>query len=123
MRAAIVVLSDPAGGDEALGRVFNGLAAVKDYAEQGVDVTMLFQGAGTRWPAVLTAADHPLNGLFEDVRPHVAGASEACSTFFGSHDGVEGSGVGFVAENEIAGVGALPSLAKLSRDGYDVLVF
>lgn len=123
MKAAVVVLSDPAGGDEALGRAFNGLAAVKDYASQGVDVTLLFQGAGTRWLAALADAGHPLNGLFEHVRPHVAGASDACSTFFGAREGVEGAKVGFVAENEITGVGGLPSLANLSRSGYEVLVF
>ena len=31
MKAAIVVLSDPKGGDEALGRVFNALAAAYDF--------------------------------------------------------------------------------------------
>lgn len=123
MKAAVVLLSDPAGGDEALGRAFNGLAAVKDYAEQGIEVTLLFQGAGTRWPGVLADPDHPLSALFEHVRPNVAGASDACSTFFGSREGVEGAHVGLVAENDIAGVGALPSLANLSRSGYDVLVF
>ncbi|MFZ6004215.1 MAG: hypothetical protein ACOYXM_09815 [Actinomycetota bacterium] len=123
MKAAVVVLSDPAGGDEALGRAFNALAAVKDYAEQGADVTVLFQGAGTRWLAALAASDHPLHGLFEHARPHIAGASDACSTFFSAREGVEGAQVGFVAENEIAGVGGLPSLATLSRSGYEVLLF
>lgn len=123
MKAAVVVLADPAGGDEALGRAFNGLAAVKDFAEQGIDVTLLFQGAGTRWVAALADPGHPLSGLFELVRPHVAGASDACSTFFGAREGVEGAQVGFVAENQIAGVGGLPSLANLARSGHDVLVF
>lgn len=123
MKAAVVVMSDPAGGDEALGRAFNGLAAAKDYAEQGVEVTLLFQGAGTRWLAALADSAHPLNALFEHVRPHIAGASDACSTFFGAREGVEGAGVTFVAENEVGGVGGLPSLANLSRAGHDVLVF
>lgn len=123
MKTAVVLLSDPAGGDEALGRAFNGLAAVKDYAEHGVDVTLLFQGAGTRWLAALSDSGHPLHSLFERVRPHVAGASDACSTFFGAREGVEGADVGFVAENEISGVGGLPSLADLSRSGYVVVVF
>src|SRR5262245_40044622 len=46
MKAAILVLSDPSSGSaEALGRVFNALAAAHDFKRQGDDVTVLFQGA------------------------------------------------------------------------------
>jgi hypothetical protein len=50
-KAAIVVLSDPKSGsqEEALGRVFNALAAAYDFKQRGDDVSVLFQGAGTRW--------------------------------------------------------------------------
>lgn len=49
MKAAILVLSDPkSGSDEALGRVFNALAAAYDFKQSGDDVTVLFHGAGTR---------------------------------------------------------------------------
>ena len=48
---AIVVLSDPeGGGEEALGRLFNALAAAYDFRVAGDAVQVLFQGAGTRWP-------------------------------------------------------------------------
>jgi hypothetical protein len=50
-RAAIVVLSDPGSGSqqEALGRVFNALAAAYDFKQRGDDVSVLFQGAGRFW--------------------------------------------------------------------------
>ena len=123
MKTAIVVFSDPDGGDEALGRTFNALAAAKDFAAEGGDVTVLFQGAGTRWTGLLGDPDHALHELYTAVRPNIAGASDACSTFFGARDAVAGSGLPFVSENVIDGVGGLPSLAALARSGYDVVTF
>ena len=32
MKTALVVLSDPAGGEDSLGRVFSALAAAKDFS-------------------------------------------------------------------------------------------
>jgi hypothetical protein len=122
-KTAIVVLSDPNGGDEALGRTFNALAAAKDFRAQGGDVRLLFQGAGTRWTALLADDEHPLHGLYAAVRQDVAGASEACATFFGARDGVSAAGLDFVSQNHIDGVGGLPSLAALAGDGFTVLTF
>ena len=60
MKTAIIILSDPKGeSEESLGRVFNGLAAAYDYKSAGKEVSILFQGAGTRWPEVLQKENHP----------------------------------------------------------------
>ena len=76
MKAAIVVFSDPkSGSEESLGRVFNALAAAYDFKQKGDEVTILFQGAGTRWAGELTKVDHPAHGLFEAVKDKVAGVS------------------------------------------------
>lgn len=46
-KTAIVILSDPkAGSEEALGRVFNVLAAAYDFKNAGEDVKIVFQGNG-----------------------------------------------------------------------------
>src|SRR4051812_16743389 len=99
MKTAIVVLSDPDGGDEAFGRVFNALAAAKDFAAQGSDVAVLFQGAGTRWAGVLADEGHALHGLYANVRPQIAGASDACATAFDARAGVAAAGLDFIAEH------------------------
>jgi hypothetical protein len=65
MRTAVIVLSDPKGGEEALGRVFNALAATYELKARNQDVELVFQGTGTRWTGVLTQADHPAHALFE----------------------------------------------------------
>src|SRR5262249_27050804 len=63
----IVVLADPKGGEESLGRLFNALAAVHDFKQKQRDVRLVFQGAGTRWPGVLARPDHPAHALYAAV--------------------------------------------------------
>ncbi len=79
MKAAIIVLSDPkSGSEEALGRVFNALAAAYDFKQQGDEVTVRFQGAGE-----LGQAEHPAHIIFEAVKDKVAGVSCGCADVFG----------------------------------------
>ncbi len=124
MKAAIVVLSDPkTGSEDALGRVFNALAAAYDFKQGGDDVTILFHGAGTRWIGELTKAEHPAHTLFEEVKDEVAGASCGCADVFGATEEVEKSGFDLISENPVPGTSGLPSLRKLVSEGYAVLTF
>ncbi len=124
MKAAIIILSDPkSGSDEAFGRVFNGLAAAYDFKQKGEEVTVLFQGTGTRWIGELQKEDNPAHGLFEEVQDTVAGVSRACAAVFGATEEVEKSGFELIKENPVPGTTGLPSLQKLLADGYTVLTF
>jgi hypothetical protein len=124
MKAAIVVLADPKSGtEEALGRVFNALASAYDFKQSGDEVTILFQGAGSRWIEVLTKADHPAHKLFESVKDKVAGVSCGCADVFGTREAVTASGYELIAENLVPGTTGLPSLQKLTTSGYTVLSF
>jgi hypothetical protein len=124
MKAAIVVLSDPAqGSEEALGRVFNALAVTHDFKQRGDDVTLLFQGAGTRWAGELIRADHPAHALFTAVRDRIAGASSSCADVFGAGASVEAAGFLRLGDNAIPGTSGLASLRNLVAQGYTVLTF
>ena len=124
MKAAIVVLSDPKSGtEEALGRVFNALASAYDFKQGGDEVTVLFQGAGSRWIGELTKAEHPAHKLFEAVKDLVAGASCGCADVFGARESVVASGFELITDNQVPGTTGLPSLQKLIKDGYTVLTF
>lgn len=123
-KAAILVLSDPQHGkEEALGRVFNALATAFDYKERGGDVTVLFNGTGTRWIAELANEEHPVHGLFEAVKDVIAGVSCGCADVFGSAEEVEASGFDYLTDNAVPGTRGLPSLYQLAADGYSVLTF
>jgi hypothetical protein len=124
MKAAIVVLSDPnANSEEALGRVFNGLATAYELKQNGDEVTVVFQGAGTRWPKLLSAPEHPVHGLFQLVKDRVAGASAACASVFGATEDVTACGLPLISENPVPGTAGLPSLRKWLVDGSPVLIF
>ena len=124
MKAAIVVLSDPqSGSEEALGRVFNALAAAYDFKRRGDDVSILFHGTGTRWIGTLSDSEHPAHQLFEEVKDTVAGVSCACADVFGATDDVEKSGFELITDNPVPDTPGLPSLQKLTAEGYTILTF
>lgn len=124
MKAAIIVLSDPKSGtEEALGRVFNALAVAYDFKNGGDEVTVLFQGAGTRWIGELQKEDHPAHALFKEVRDQVAGVSCGCADVFGATEEAQKSGFDLITDNAVPGTSGLPSLKKLSAEGYTVMIF
>lgn len=124
MKTAITVLSDPkSGSEDALGRVFNALAAAYDFKQAGDDVEIIFQGAGTRWIGELANPEHPAYALFEEVKDMVAGVSCGCADVFGATEEVEKSGFDFITDNPVPGTSGLPSLRKLTAEGYNILTF
>ncbi len=124
MKTAIVILSDPKNGsEEALGRVFNGLATAYDFKQAGDEVSILFQGAGTRWIGELTQPQHPAHELFEAVKDQVAGVSCGCPDVFGGTEDAEKSGLDLIKENPVPGTRGMASLRKLSAEGSTILTF
>jgi DsrE/DsrF-like family len=122
-KTAIVVLSDPQGGEEALGRVFNALAATYDFKQKHQDVQLVFQGTGTRWTGLLTRIDHPAHALYKAVEDKVAGVSSGCADVFGARQDAEANGFSLITSNAVPGTSGLPSLAAYAADGYTILTF
>ena len=124
-KATIVVLSDPKSGsqEEALGRVFNALAAAYDFKRRGDDVSLQFQGAGTRWIGQLSEPDHPAHALFQEVEDTVAGVSCGCADVFGGAEEAQASGFDLITDNPVPGTTGLPSLASLVGEGRTILTF
>ena len=124
MKVTIAIFSDPKNGsEEALGRVFNGLAAAYDFKQGGDDVFVVFQGAGTRWIGELTKKDHPAHDLFEAVKDQVAGVSCGCADVFGGSEDAEKSGLDLIKENPVPGTRGLASLRKYAAEGSTILTF
>ncbi|MBI1269563.1 hypothetical protein GC174_03930 [bacterium] len=124
MKTAVMVYADPkAGTEEALGRLFNALATTYEFKEKGDDVTLMFQGAGTRWIGELSNKEHPAFELFEAVRDKVAGVSCGCADVFGATETVEKSGFDLIKDNPIPSTSGLTSIRNLIDDGYTILNF
>ena len=124
MKVTIAIFSDPKNGsEEALGRVFNGLAAAYDFKQAGDNVSVVFQGAGTRWIGELTKKDHPAHELFEAVKDQVAGVSCGCADVFGGAEEAQKSGFDLIKNNPIPGTSGLTSFRTLISEGATVLTF
>ena len=123
-KTAIFIFSDPkTGGDEALGRAFNGLAAAYDIKQSGGDVSVTFQGAGTRWPALITQENHPLHGLYNLVKGNIAGVSCACADVFEASENAIASGFPIIQENLVPGTTGLASFGRLLKFNTTILTF
>lgn len=123
-KAAIVILADPAQqSEEALGRLFNALAAAYDFRQRGDHVTILFQGAGTRWVGQLTDPMHPAHALYLAVADRIAGVSCGCADVFGASVDATQNGFALITDNPVPGTSGLPSLATLTADGHTILTF
>lgn len=124
MKAAIVVMSDPAANSqEALGRLFNALAAAYDFKQHKDQVTVLFQGTGTRWASEVVKESHPAHALYKAVEDTVAGVSCGCADVFGARDAAQQSGFDLIKNNPVPGTSGLPSLRALVAEGYQIIVF
>lgn len=123
MKAAVIILSDPRAGEEALGRLFNALAAVHDFKQQDVETGIYFQGAGTRWPGVLAMPSHPVHALYKAVEDRVVGVSCGCADVFGARAEAEQAGLALITDNRVPGTSGLPSIARIAAEGYTVFMF
>jgi hypothetical protein len=116
-KMGVVVLADTeTAGD--LGRVVNALITAREAKESGDDVTVIFDGAGTKWVGELSNAEHQYSELLERVSDVVAGACSYCAKAYGVRDAVEQANVPLLADYEDH-----PSLRRLVGDGYQVITF
>jgi hypothetical protein len=123
MKTAIIIMSDPKSGDEALGRLFNGLATAYESKANSDEVTVAFLGAGSRWPEIVSQKDHPAHALFEAVKGSIAGVSCGCADVFGASEGAKACGMNLLTDNPIPGTSGVASLRKYVKEGYTVLSF
>lgn len=116
-KAAIVVLADTES-KEGLGRTSNALTSAQEFKEAGDEVTLVFDGAGTKWIPELSDPDHKYNRNFESMKDEISGACNYCANAFGVKDEVQESGVTLLGDYK-----GHPSLQTLVSDGYQVITF
>ncbi|HEY8260468.1 MAG TPA: DsrE family protein [Methylosinus sp.] len=123
-KTAIIIYSDPkSGSEEALGRLFNGLFLAYELKEKDKDVAVVFQGAGTRWPAQLVRADHAAHALYEAVKDVVAGVCGGCADVFGATEAARKTGLKLDYEKAIPGTPGVLDLSSYLDQGYSLVTF
>jgi len=123
-KTAIIIYSDPkSGSEEALGRVFNALFLAYELIEKNQETAIIFQGAGTRWPAELVKPGHPAHALYEAVKGAIAGVCGGCADVFGATEDARKTGLKLDYEKAIPGTpGILDVSAYLDQD-YRLVTF
>jgi hypothetical protein len=115
-KVGIVVLADvEMQGDK--GRAFNALTTARELKEAGDEVTLLFEGAGTKWVRELARDDGRFGEAFAQVAD-VAAACSHCAGVFGVTEAVEAAGLPLLDE-----YASHPSLKRLVDRGYQVITF
>lgn len=116
-KMAVLILADTESHGD-LGRVVNALMIAQEFKDAGDEVQILFDGAGTQWPGLLSKPDHRAHPLWDSVQGAVAGACDFCAEAFGATDSVHEAGVHLLDEYH-----RHPSIRKLVSDGYQVISF
>ncbi|WP_049920131.1 DsrE family protein [Halobiforma nitratireducens] len=114
--AAIVVLAGTESPAD-LGRVVNALQTAKEFDEEGDDVTLIFDGAGTKWVRELEDEDHDYHALYAAVS-HLAEVCVYCVGAYGVNDAVDDSEVDRIDDYE-----GHPSIRLLVADGAEIITF
>ena len=116
-KAAIILLADTESHAD-LGRAANALATALEFKEAGDELTVIFDGAGTRWVPELVKSDHRLHERFEAIKESIGGACFYCAGAFGVRDEISNTEVPLLDEHE-----GHPSIRTLVAQGYEILTF
>jgi len=95
------------------------LATAYEFKSSREEVSVYFQGAGTRWPEELLKTTHPAHQLFKEIEDKVIGVSCGCAGVFGAN----ASGLDLITDNQVPGTTGLTSLVSLQKEGYSILTF
>jgi len=116
-KIAIVVFSDT-DTMESLGKVSNAFVLAMEAIENGDELKIIFEGAGTKWIGQLEKADHRMHEMYLGLKDSITGVCSYCASAFGVKNEVEKAGISLIGEYK-----GHPSLRNLVVDGYSVLIF
>lgn len=124
MKTAIIIYTDPlVASNEAVTRMLNALAFADECRRAGDELEIAFAGTGTRWPAILSKLDHPANGLYNELREFVVGASRSCAVRNEATEGLEEIGVALIGDNKVEGTPGVLSIRRYLAEGWKLVQF
>ncbi|MBN1836466.1 MAG: DsrE family protein [Spirochaetales bacterium] len=91
-----------------------------DFNDRLFEVKVVIEGSATGLVAALGAPDHPLHGLYEQVKETVllVGVCKACSAKTGTLEAARAQGLHLLEE-----MSGHPSIASFMEQGYKVITF
>ncbi len=115
-KVAVMILANNESHAD-MGRLANALELAKESRENGDEIRVIFDGAGTRWVPEIDRQDHTLHKLYSAVSD-VSVACAFCAAVFEVKDQVQATGVQLVSEYE-----SHPSIRKILVERSQVVTF
>ncbi len=105
-------------GKDDLSRAFHALGFAKQFKDDGINVKLIFDGAGTVWVSEFSKPEHPAHKLYESVKKEgvIEGVCEFCIGHYGSKNDAQREELKLLGEVE-----GHPNVAKLLNDGYQII--
>jgi hypothetical protein len=116
-KIAIVVFADT-NTVEALGKVSNAFMLASEAIENGDQLKIIFEGAGTKWIGELEKEDNKMHGLYLSLKNKITGVCSYCAQAFGVKNEIIKSGLPLLEEFK-----GHPSLRTLFAEGFQVVIF
>jgi hypothetical protein len=116
-KIAIVIYADT-DTVEAMGKVSNAFMLALEAVENGDDLKIIFEGAGTKWIGELEKEDHKMHALYASLKDKITGVCHYCAEAFGVKTKVEKAGIPLLSEYK-----KHSGLRSLFADGYSVINF
>lgn len=86
--------------------------------ENGDELKIIFEGAGTKSIGEMEKEDHKLHTLYLSIKNNLTGACSYCAKAFGVKNEVEKAGITLLSDFKDH-----PSLRSLVVDGYQIISF
>ncbi|HYX06845.1 MAG TPA: DsrE family protein [Bacteroidales bacterium] len=116
-KIAIVIYADT-DTVEAMGKVSNAFMLALEAIENGDDLKIIFEGAGTKWIGELEKEDHKMHALYAGLKDKITGVCNYCAGAFGVKTKVEKAGLPLLSNFK-----QHSGLRSLFADGYSVVNF
>jgi len=117
-KIAIILHAEP-GTHDSMGRALHALLYTQELFENGYEVTLIFDGGGTRWIDEFRKPENPMTQLYESLKKSgvIGGVCDYCVTAFGGEkEAIKKEKLPLISEYK-----GHPSLKKLLSDGYQVI--
>jgi hypothetical protein len=116
-KIAIIVFSDT-DTMEALGKVSNAFLLALEAIENGDELKIIFEGAGTKWIGEMEKEDHKLHQLYSGLKDKITGACSFCAKAFGVKSEVEKADIPLLSDFKDH-----PSIRSLVVEGFQIISF
>ena len=116
-KIAIVVFSDT-NTIEGMGKVSNAFMLASEALENGDQLRIIFEGAGTKWIGELEKEENKLHGLYMSIKKNITGVCSFCAQAFGAKNEIMKAGLPLLDEYK-----SHPSLRSLFEEGFQVVTF